>query len=517
MTKLPRRDFLKLGAVGLGGVTLKSVFGQFYTPSDYQASRTVSRTTRRLFKGFPTTCHVCPAKCGIVGFVHRSRLMLLEGNPQHPENQGKMCARGLAGLNLTYDPERILFPLRREGERGSGKWKQISWPEALKEISARLEEIRKSGKPDGLVIESGTEDLLAERFARAFRNASYVTPLPEADPNLELAHQATWGAGAGIPDVANSTYILVFGANPYEHHPHFIGFARELIRGRVENRAKLVVLDPRLSNTAGQADEWFPLSPGSDAFVALTLAHLILKENLADEGFLGKWTNLSVNELKQYLSHFTVEEAEQISGLRASELRRIALEFGQAERPVAFAGRGISAQLSGVQNQRAILLLNAVVGAIDRKGGYCLPAELPKLPEPEPRPPERPPKQVSSESYLHHVLDGKARPGVYLSHLYNPVFTDAQPEELKKLLKDQTAVPFHVAVDTHLTETASLADLFLPAATYLERWNIQYTAGINRVPVLALTRPVVQPLSEQVTLKWPEMTRRDMLTQFFQP
>ena len=137
MTEFPRRDFLKIGAAGVGGVTLKSVFGNLYSSSDYDISKTVSRTTRRNFRGFPTTCHVCPAKCGIVGFVHRSKLMLLEGNPEHPENQGKICARGLAGLNLTYDPERILFPLRRDGKRGSGKWKQISWEEAIAEISAK--------------------------------------------------------------------------------------------------------------------------------------------------------------------------------------------------------------------------------------------------------------------------------------------------------------------------------------------------------------------------------------------
>ena len=517
MTEFPRRDFLKIGAAGVGGVTLKSVFSNLYGSSDYDISKTISRTTRRNFSGFPTTCHSCPAKCGIVGFVHRSKLMLLEGNPEHPENQGKICARGLAGLNLTYDPERILFPLRRDGKRGSGKWKQISWEEAISEISAKLKDTKKSGNPAGLIIESETDDLLADRFIRAFKNGFYAKCLPDADPNSLLAHRVSWGAGTGIPDVSNSSYILMFGANPYENFPHFIGFVRELMHGRLENGAKLVVFDPRLSHTAAGADEWLPLSPGSDAFVALTLTNLILNHNLADETFVRQWTNISIGELKQYLSQFTAEKAEQVSGIKADDLRRIAQKFGRADKPVAFGCRGISAQQTGVQNQRAILLLNAVVGAIDKKGGYCLPAELPQLPELEPLPLQQSIVQDSSKSHLHHILDGEIKLDVYLSHLHNPVFTGAQPEEMKKLLKDETKISFHVAMDTHLTESASLADIFLPAATYLERWNIQFVSGVKRVPILTVTRPVVQPVSEQITLKAPEMTRRDMLTTFFQP
>jgi len=517
MIELPRRNFLKLGAIGAGGVTLKSVFGDLYSLTEYQGSKTTSRTTRRTFKGFPTTCHACPAKCGIVGFVHRSKLMFLEGNPGHPENEGKICARGLAGLNLTYDPERILFPLRRDGERGAGKWKQISWEQAITEIIARLEPIKSSGKQNDFIIESGTDDLLADRFARAFKDCCYAKYLPETDPNSIFAHQVTWGTGIGIPDVANSTYILAFGANPNESHPHFIGFARELIRGRVENRAKLVVFDPRLSHTAGTADEWFPIPSGSDAFVALALANLIFKSNLADKNFIRNWTNIQIDVLKQFLSHFTLEEAEKISGIRINDLSKIAIEFAQSDRPLAFSGRGISAQINGVQNQQAILLLNAVVGAIDRKGGYCLPAELPGLPEPEPTPPEHEPLQVNDKNHLYRILDREIHPKVYWSHLSNPVFTCAQPDELKKLLTDQTAIPFYVAMDTHITESASFADIFLPAATYLESWNIQWISGIGRIPILALTRPVVQPLSEQITLKLPEMTRRDMLTTLFRP
>ncbi len=517
MTDFPRRDFLKIGAVGVGGATLKSIFGDLYQTNEYQDSKAVSRTTRRKFRGFPTTCHACSAKCGIAGFVHRSKLMLLEGNPKHPENQGKICGRGLAGLNLTYDPERVLCPLRRDGERGSGKWKKISWEEAISEISSKLENINLSGSQNDFIIESGTDDLLAERFARAFKNCRYAKRLPDSDPNSLMAHQMAMGIDTGFPDVANSTYILIFGANPYENHPHYLGFVRELIQGRVENRAKLVVFDPRLSNTAGTADEWFPVVPGSDAFLALALANLILKNNLADENFIRNWTNIRFDKLKGHLSRFTLDKAEKISGIPGETLNKIAMEFARSDRPLAFGGRGISAQINGVQNQQAILLLNAIVGAIDRKGGYCLPPPLPDLPESSPLPPDQAAYNFGDKSYLYQILEGEFHAKIYFSHLYNPVFTCAQGKEFSKILKDESIIPFYVAMDTHLTESASFADIFLPAATYLERWNIQWTSGVNRIPILALTRPVVQPISEQISLKRLDMTRRDMLTTFFQP
>ncbi|UCE06661.1 MAG: molybdopterin-dependent oxidoreductase, partial [bacterium] len=183
----------------------------------------------------------------------------------------------------------------------------------------------------------------------------------------------------------------------------------------------------------------------------------------------------------------------------------------------AFGGRGISAQFNGVSSQQAVLLLNAVVGAIDRKGGYCLLPELPELPEPSPLPSDQGVYEFGDNSFLHRIMDGEFQPKVYFSHLFNPVFTCAQPGELSKVLKDKTAIPFYVAMDTHLTESASFADIFLPAATHLEQWNVQWIPGINHIPILALTRPVVQPISEQITLKSPDMTRRDMLTTFFQP
>ena len=332
-----------------------------------------------------------------------------------------------------------------------------------------------------------------------------------------MAHRLTMGMDGGIPDVANSTYILAFGANPHENHPNYLAFARELIRGRIENRAKLVVFDPRLSNTAGTADEWFPIAPGSDAFVALALANAIFNNNLADENFIRNWTNIRIDELRQFLSRFTLDEAENISGIQSEDLNNIALEFARSDRPVTFGGTGITAQINGVQNQQAILLLNAVVGAIDRKGGYCLPPRLPELLKPAPRPSNQTSNEPADKNYLHRIIDGKFQPKVYFSHLYNPVFTCAQGEELSKILKDETSIPFYVAMDTHLTESAAFADIFLPAATHLERWNIQWTSGVSRIPILSLTRPVVQPISEQITLKKPDMTRRDMLTTFFQP
>lgn len=515
MSKFPRREFLKVAAAGIGGVTLGTVFGKIKQPAEIHRHLAVSRTTRRFFREFPTTCEICPARCGIIGLLHHSKLALLQGNPRHPENQGKICARGLAGINLTYDPERILFPLRRDGKRGSGRWKPISWKAALDEISSRL--LTKSRNPNKLVIESGTEDLLARRFVQALGNAKYANHLPGTDVTSEQAHQKIWGAGSGIADVARSTYILAFGANPYENHPQFIGFINALTKAQVEQHTKFIIFDPRLSNSAGKADGWHPVAPGSDRFIILAMANYLITHGLADEQFLRTRMNTDFSQLAQTLSPFTFEKAAAISGIAAQELQRIAHEFGTIDRPVALGGHGLSLAPNSAANHGAILLLNAIAGAIDQPGGYCLPAELPQLPTLSPTLPVLPTQADNKINFLAQIESGEIHPDVYLTHCYNPVFTLPQPAMTTQLLKNSAMLPFHVAVDTHLTETAALADLFLPAATDFERWNIQYASGINRVPILNLTRPVAQPLSEQIALKSPTMTRQTMLTQFFQP
>jgi anaerobic selenocysteine-containing dehydrogenase len=138
---------------------------------------------------------------------------------------------------------------------------------------------------------------------------------------------------------------------------------------------KLVTFDVRLSNTAGRSNEWIPLKPGTDGIVALAMAQHILQQGLHDKEFLSRWTNVPLPKLAEHLAPYTPEQAEKVSEVKAADIKRVAIEFAKAKPAVVLAGRGISGHVNGVQSERCIALLNAVVGSIDVPGGCCLHCE----------------------------------------------------------------------------------------------------------------------------------------------
>jgi len=257
----------------------------------------------------------CYARCGIIGYVGYGRLEKIGGNPKHPNSQGRLCAKGQAGLNLLYDPDRLLFPLNAPGN-GRRQWQKISWEEAYKEIAGRLGKIQEQGRPERFVFYSErdvTTSQFSKRFCDAFGTPNHLSQASLSGPNKRLAQSLTWGAEFDINDVAYTQYMLNFGSNPYEAHLLRTSFAQRIAEGRTErifggrshNRAKLVTFDVRLSQTAGRSDEWFPIKPGTDGIVALAMAQVILKEGLHDPEFIHRWTNVSVERLSEHLKPYT--------------------------------------------------------------------------------------------------------------------------------------------------------------------------------------------------------------------
>ncbi len=162
------------------------------------------------------------------------------------------------------------------------------------------------------------------RFLNAYGTSSVLIEQAVRRANKWVAQEMTWGASYDIPDAANSKYILNFGANPYETHAHYVPLIQRIIDGRM-NGAKLITFDPRLSNTAGKSDKWFPIRPGTDAIVALAMANIIMQRGLYDRDFIETWLNYRPDLLTKHLSQFTPEAAEQESGVKASEIVRIAV------------------------------------------------------------------------------------------------------------------------------------------------------------------------------------------------
>ncbi len=522
MSDFSRRDFLKLG-IGAGSfLFLGNQLCRLVPAKELEeGGKEVSRTTGKFRQPIVSTCMHCYARCGIIGYVGYGRLVKIGGNPSHPNSRGRLCAKGQAGINLLYDPDRLLFPFKRVGKRGEGRWQRISWEDAYQEIASRLRKVQDQGYPERFVFFSErdvTTSSFSKRFCDAFRTPNHLSHAALSGPNKRVAQYLTWGAEFDINDVAYTQYMLNFGSNPYEAHLLRSSFAQRIAEGRTErifggrshNRAKLVTFDVRLSQTAGRSDEWFPIKPGTDGIAALAMAHVILKEDLYDKDFISKWTNVSLERLRDHLKPYTPEQAEKECGVSAADLRRIAIEFASTKPATTLSSGGLNKHKNGVENERCLLLLNALTGNVDIRGGFCLPRFI-SWEDPAPQPPEvsagtplTKPKEfpLTRGGYFQDILlkirEGRQPVQVLMTYKANPVYSQPDCEANKKILQDEKLIPFHVAIDTHVTESSVFADLLLPEATYLERLEIESPPALEMIPFISLRQPVVKPLGESV-------------------
>ncbi len=212
--KFSRRTFLKLGAAGAAAFGVNRMLDTAPNAMELiMGGAEVSRTTGKYLKPVPSTCLNCYARCGNFGFVAYGTLLKIGPNPNHPNSRGRLCAKGQAGLNLVYDPDRLLFPLKRVGPRGEGEWKRISWEEAYAEILKRLKGVLESDHPEEFVFQSDrditTQDI-TRRFVHALGSPNAFVHHPLGGPNKQVAQQLTWGVDYDIPDVANTEYMFPF-------------------------------------------------------------------------------------------------------------------------------------------------------------------------------------------------------------------------------------------------------------------------------------------------------------------
>ena len=481
----------------------------------------------------PGMCQLCSTICGTIGHVKDGRLVKIEGNPKDPNSRGYLCARGHAGLNHLYHPERLLYPLKRVGKRGEGKWKRISWDEALDEIAVKLKKVRDSGHPEKFAFHQGrqrSKDAL-KRFLDAFGTKTQLSHRSLCSGNRRAANLAfLWESDWDLNDVEHSKYILNFGSNAFEAHQGHIPFASRIQKGRFENGAKLVTFDVRLSNTAGGSDEVFFPFPGTDGAIALAMAQAILEADKQDTEFIETWTNVSIDELKQHLKDFTPEKVEKLSGVPAADIRRIALEFAAAA-PAAttMCNRGSSAHLNGFYNDRAIQMLNAIVGSVGKKGGWCWSpwggldpnVKTPAMPPSAKTwsvledPPEYPLANVWRRMRVGEVIylylqQRREKIDAYMTYNLDAPLTWPEESLTKQVMTDEDLIPFHVCINCFYNETAHYADIVLPWTTYMERWDLDARGSYNLRPYVGIRTPMVEPLGESKDVRefFPELAKR---------
>jgi anaerobic selenocysteine-containing dehydrogenase len=473
---MKRREFIILTGVGATGATVLSACGH---PENKLIPALIpdNEYVPGLDYWKASTCAMCDAGCGVVVRTREHKANKIEGNPLHPVNRGALCARGQAGLQTLYNPDRIRGPLKRAGERGSGQFDEIGWDEAIKILADKLREIKAQGRhPSSAFITTDTRGVTAHvamRFMKTYGGGAILTrPLFDEEGNASTNQQ--YDHGTVVFDIANATYLLSFGERFLEtwRSPVMYSLAYgEFRRSTGKARGRFVHVEPRMSLTAANADEWLPAAGDSEGLIALAMAQVIAREGLSK-------TPLSP-ELIKALEEFAPEKSAAAIDIPADKIIRIAREFATAERPLAIGS-------SRNNKTQAANLLNLLADNAQKKGGVILPQPDSGYDGPFER--LRPEGSFSrmAQTYFPALLDNDASRAL-LFHKFNPLHVT--PLVFDKL----KSAPFIASFSSFMDETTQVADLVLPDHSYLESWDIQSSYSTSAGMVITLTQPVVKP------------------------
>jgi anaerobic selenocysteine-containing dehydrogenase len=455
----------------------------------------------------PTICFNCEAACGLVGVIEKdtNRIRRFEGNPEHPGSRGRNCAKGPATLNQVTDPERILYPLKRLGKRGEGKWERVSWDEVLDDIAGRVRTALQEERRNEIMYHVGRpghELLYHQRILHSWGIDGHNSHTNVCSAGARAGYAFWSGIDRPSPDHANARFILLLSSHLETGH-YFNPHAQRIIEAK-EHGAKICVIDTRLSNTASKADYWISSWPGSEAAILLAMCNILLQENLFDREFVRQWVNWDeflreqypdepqtfqsfVAIIKNVYARYTPEFAATEAGVDPQVIVEVAHEIAKAGSAFsAHVWRNTAAgNLGGWQVARALQLISVLVGAVGTVGGTAPNAANKYIPAPPLMPP---PAKVWNEllippeyplaffemSFLlpHFLKEGRGKLAMYFTRVYNPVWTNPDGMSWIEMLSDENKVERHACLTPTWSETAWFADYVLPMGHGSERHDL---------------------------------------------
>jgi anaerobic selenocysteine-containing dehydrogenase len=475
-----RRTFLKLGATTVAATVLAGcqaprrpvMLEPYVKPPEEQLTGQAT--------WYASTCRQCPAGCGIVVRVMNGRALKIEGNSEHPLNRGKLCARGQAGLQLLYNPDRLSGPVQ-QAQRGSRQFAPVAWNDAINTLFTKVQAAGPAvGVWAGTTLSGHIYDLY-QQLAKALNAAPPVV----FDLYTALHGYATLGrvnqtlAGRNeLPayDISRSDVILSFGAD-------FLGTWLSAVRYGVDfgsfrsqalgKRGYLVQLEPRMSITGAKADRWVPLQPGAEALVAQAILSLTASEGYGPAERMARAQVLA--------GSVDVNAAAAAGGLSLDELKSLARLWATADRPVALPGSALTGAGQGEAAASAVQALNVAAGA----GGLPLAssASMPNLTKPGVS------TFADAQALIARMQAGKVP--VLLVHGANPLYDLPAAAGFGEALKK---VPYVVSFAPLVDETAAWADLILPDRTYLESWGYEVVSPNFGQAMVSSQQPVVVPV-----------------------
>ena len=504
---ISRRDFLKLSGTTAGAVAI----GQFIPPWVAEAARQ-SGTLDAAGSGYiPSMCEMCVWRCGLLAKVVNGRVVKLEGNPDHPHSNGKLCPRGQSGLMNTYDPDRVLTPLVRVGKRGEGKFRKASWDEALGIVADGMQNIKTRYGAEAMVF-STTHCLSQPQFENllnAFGSPNYGTQRSLCFNAMIVSNLMTYGMEEPNRDYSQLKYILLTGRNLMEA---ISTSETSSLSQAIDRGVKVVYLDPRFTKTAAKATEWLAIKPGTDLAFHLALLNVLVSEHLYNATFVSTYTE-GFDQLASSITQYTPEWAAGITGIPADTISRIAREFAAAA-PYALAHNGwrTSNFVNSFQTERAIAILNALVGnwnvamfpSTGEESGVLGAPPQPAYPRNSAMRldgvPWKYPYVPLGIGVFQELREAVLAGAPYQAHGWfiarqNPAMS--LPDR-GRTLQAFGKMDFIVTMDIIMNDSAWFSDVVLPESSYLERYDPLNIVGDKAF----LRQPVIESQGEGKSALW---------------
>ncbi|MBP1765305.1 MAG: anaerobic dehydrogenase, typically selenocysteine-containing [Firmicutes bacterium] len=444
------------------------------------------------------SCRGCHGVCQVLVHMNGDKIVRITGDPDSLTSRGFICPKGATAAELLYHPDRLKVPLRRAGKRGENKWQRITWEEALDEMTARFDAIRRESGPEYLAVAQGTGRPYTEftmRFANAYGTPNFINPghmcyLPRViGSSITLGNVPVsdiYGFGGKMPGC-----ILIWGCN-IAATGAADGMCGDMLKKAMQSADKVIVIDPRRTGSAANADHWLQIRPGTDCALALAMINTIIQEDLYDHEFVTKYC-FGFERLAEHVRTFTPEWAAPITRIPAETIRITARSYANSKPACLQWGNGVDTSINGFQTGRALLILMSITGNIDQPGGnvfWVPPAGIrSKAPMTD--------KSVTGEQFLpagqaERIISQNRFPFAPNCHPptfwqsvvsgvpyrvrgmwiigSNPLVTATQGLTIEEALRDH--LEYTVVSDLFMTPTAQMADLVLPAAHWLEQDDV---------------------------------------------
>jgi len=447
--------------------------------------------------------HDCPDTCALLTTVENGRAVKVQGNPDHKHTQGVLCTKVSRYTERTYNPDRLLHPLKRVGPKGSGQFEQVSWDEALADIAQKLQAIA-AENPEAVLPYSyaGTMgwvqgEAMASRFFHKLGASFLDRTICSSAGGEGLVYTLGGKLGMQIEFFSESKLILIWGSNSITSNVHFWRRAQEAKR----NGAKLICIDPRHSETAEKCHVHLPIKPGTDAALALAIMRELVVNDWLDQNYIDNYT-LGWDALSQRAMTWTLERAAEVCGIEVAQIRALAHDYGTTPQAAIRLNYGVQRVKGGANAVRAIACLPALTGAWRHKAGGLLlsssgnfKVNKQALYRPDLLGTKRPRtlNMTTIGNDLNHPGNAEWGPAIKAIVVYNSNPLAIAPQSSKVAQGFARDDLFTVVLEHFQTDTADYADYVLPATTQLEHWDVQGSYGHTDV---LLNQPAIAPVGQ---------------------